>query len=129
MRTISTAALVLALALPIAGCGSDDEGGGGDEEQIREAATRFEDAIEAKDTEAFCRELAPSDVDRIGGERRCLSEYAPKRNILFNAEDTDMSVEEVEIEGDAATAELANQGFLTFRREEDTWYVTLGAAP
>ena len=133
--------LALSLLVPLlafAACGSSDDGaaqgGAGtgtdeDRERIEALADRFERIVAAEDAAAFCRVLAPNDVQKLGGPargtERCLTVWGRGRNPLFAAEDPDLSVEEIAFEGTYATAELANGGELGFVREGERWYVHL----
>ncbi|MEX0972272.1 MAG: hypothetical protein WDZ46_03330 [Solirubrobacterales bacterium] len=134
----SLALFLAALLLGFVGCGSSDEGDAGagtdeDRERIETLAERFERIVAAEDAAAFCGELAPNDVQKLGGPggggKRCLAVWGKGRNPLFTAEDPDLSVEEIAFEGTYATAELANGGELGFVREGGRWYVHLAPGP
>jgi hypothetical protein len=130
------------LAAGIGGCG--DSGGAsvdgtvagaveeeGAVEEIEAAAARLEQAVADRDSRAFCRVLAPSAVQRLGGgetdgRRECLRVWGPARNPLFRAKRVpDLSVERVSFRGTYATAQLGNGGKLAFSREGGSWYVQL----
>jgi hypothetical protein len=131
---------ILATAFGFTACGSDSgatKAGRGDaqeqdqiEAQIEATAVRFAAAVESKDVKVFCRLLSPEAKKRLRyEERRCLVVWGPRRNPLFQAENPDLSIEEVtKIEPPNATARLANGGRLAFLRERGTWYVNLAAA-
>jgi hypothetical protein len=121
----TTLTLVCALALAaVTGCGDSGDDRGSDSEQIRDVQAKFETSIEEKDTETFCELLAPSFVENIGGEDACLKQYSPKNNFFFKADDTDMSIRNIDFEkdGQSATAYLANKGFIYYLKEDGNWY-------
>ncbi|MEX2448681.1 MAG: hypothetical protein WD404_08060 [Solirubrobacterales bacterium] len=127
-------AAAIGIALPACGSsegGSDgaDSGTDADRARIEALTERFGRVLAARDARAFCRLLAPNDVQKLGGKeagrRRCLAVWGRKRNPLFRAEAPDFSVEDVSFQGSYATAQLANGGELGFAREGDRWYVHL----
>lgn len=140
-RTVGIAA---AMAVLISACGdSGPEVGGSaaasiDEsaavEQIDAVTERFERALHDRDVAAFCRILAPSAVQRLGGgetngKKECLVVWRPGRNPLFRPKAPDLAVESVSFEGAYATAKLANGGELGFSYEGGKWYVHLAPEP
>lgn len=125
-RRLIAVIAALALAAPaLLGCGSSDTSE--DEERIEAVAEEFEQAIETKDPAAFCAVLAPSDVEKGGGEAACLKRNSRDNNVLFRAPDQDMSISEIEFAEDdtVANTTLANGGTLGFVKEDGEWYVFL----
>jgi hypothetical protein len=127
LATTLTLICALALAVAVAGCGGGDDSGDShdsDTQEIKDVQAKFETSIEEKDTETFCDLLAPSFVEKIGGHEACLKQYGVKNNVFFRADDTDMSVTHIDFDekGEAATAYLANKGFIYYRKENGNWY-------
>lgn len=110
----------------------DEEGAA---EEIEAVAERFDEIVAERDTRAFCRALAPSAVQRLGGgetdgQKECLAVWGPARNPLFRAKaDPELTVESVSFEGGYATAKLANGGELGFSHEDGRWHVNLAPGP
>ncbi len=137
MRWLATAlALGVATAVGLAACGdssteADDRSEAESRRQVEATASRFAAAVERKDPRAFCRLLAPSAVERLGGGRsngkkECLVVWGPKRNPFFKAEHPNLALEGVgELDAFSATARLANGGRLVLVRERGGWYVNL----
>jgi hypothetical protein len=128
MRTLATTLTVicaLALAVGISACGGDSgDSNASNSQEIKDVQAKFETSIEEKDTETFCDLLAPSFVEKIGGHEACLKQYGVKNNVFFRADDTDMSITHIDFDekGEAATAYLANKGFIYYRKENGNWY-------
>lgn len=94
--------------------------------EIEALTVRFADAVDGKDARAFCGLLAPSAIERLGGEKRCLVVWGRDRNPLFATRGTDLSIERITKLGPpTAVARLANGGRLTYLRENGEWFVDL----
>jgi hypothetical protein len=131
-------ALPVIAALGLAACGDSESPAeqreASDREQIEAVARGFAEAVTARDAEAFCATLAPADVERLGegrndGRKRCLVVWGRGRNPLFEAGDTDLTLEEItKLDASTATAKLANGGELAFTDERGAWHVHLAPA-
>ena len=111
-------ALVLALSVGI-GCGDDDDGGssgGSDEDQITEAIGTFADG-----GPAACDVLTDEYVEElVGGRDQCEEEAG-------ETDDVDVEVENVQVDGDTATADGTVDGetaTLTLEKDGDDWKIS-----
>jgi hypothetical protein len=126
-RATITGAAILAAVLPLA-CG-DGGGSSEEEDQIRAALETTEAAIQDRDIEAFCASTAPSYVDRIGGQAKCVKGF--KTDILFTAKSDPVAMEadEIEFEGEGAVVTLTNGFTVNFVEEGGKWYFEPFAPP
>jgi hypothetical protein len=131
VRAFSTCLLLLcalALAIAVVGCGGDSgDDRDDDAAEIREKAAALEAAFDARDPDAYCSLLAPSYIEEVGGQAACRKQQGAENGLMMNAEDTDMSVVNIDFEenGEEATAYLANKGFQYYLKEDGEWYPTL----
>ena len=88
--------------LAIAGCGPF--GGGSSEEEVRAAVTEFIEAGQARDYEAVCELLSEDQVAALDQRGGCQAVLAQQANPL--AEDVELRIEEVRIEGDRANVDV-----------------------
>jgi hypothetical protein len=117
-------AVLTALVLALASCGGDDDddggGGGGaavsDEDQIRAAIATF-----AESGSGACDVLTDEFVERLfGGRDKCEEEAG-------EGEGSDLEVDNVEINGDTATAEGTTDGdtaTITLEKDGDDWKIS-----
>lgn len=121
-------AAILAAAFPLA-CGDDGGGSSEDEDQIKAALETTEAAIQDRDIEAFCASTAPSYLDRIGGQAKCVKGF--KTDILFTAKSDPVAMEadEIEFEGAGAVVTLTNGFTVNFVDEDGKWYFEPFAPP
>lgn len=122
------------VALALSACGGGEEGlsGSSDGQEIEAVAERFDQAVAARDAEAFCETLSPLEVQRLGGgksdgKKECLAVWSRRRNPFFKTKgDPDLTVAKItKIENPVATARLNNGGRLAFSREGGVWYVSV----
>lgn len=111
--SVACLAVVLSAALAVGACGGDSA----DEERIRAIIAEV-----AEDPSAICAHLPSEVVDAIGGREQCdaLAVHA-------DGERGDLSIEEVEVEGDVATAtvtdDAGDEERIGFVREGGDWKV------
>ena len=114
LLTVLTA---VALALALASCGGDDDGGGGsDEDKVRDAIAAF-----AEGGSGACDVLTDEYTDTLFGGREACEEAAGE------GEGSDVEVDNVEIDGDTATAEGTAEGdtaVLTLEKGGDDWKIS-----
>jgi hypothetical protein len=135
IRSAVATLCALGIVASLAACGEESSPARAtDEASIRTLAERFESILASRDVKAFCRVLAPNDRQRLGGGRtdgkaECLTVWAPERNPLFQANQSDLGIESISFSGAYATAKLANGGELAFANENGRWYIHLEPAP
>jgi hypothetical protein len=120
-------AVLTALALALASCGGDDDGGGdnggtdngaavSDEDQITEVIETFAD----NNADESCDVLTDEYVKQLFGDRdRCLEEG--------EGESTDVEVDNIQINGDTATADGTADGetaTLTLEKVGEEWKIS-----
>ena len=111
-------AVLTALALALASCGGDDDGGGGDsdEDKIRAAIATFADS-----GEGACAVITDEYIEELfGGAEQCEEEAG-------SGESADVEVDNVQIDGDTATADGTAEGdtaTLTLEKEGDEWKIS-----
>jgi hypothetical protein len=127
-RAMITGAAILAAMIPGA-CGEDDSISSEDEAQIDQVVETVEAAINDKNRVAFCEALAPSYVEGLGGQGKCVEGF--KTDILFLAkgERAAMELEDVEAEGDGAVVTLTNGFTINVVKEDGVWYFEPFAPP
>jgi hypothetical protein len=136
----TTFALLAALALLVAGCGADSEGGGDGggsvDQQVRTVVARFGVATRAKDYQEICDNLLAQDlVDKI--EAIGLPCESALQRGLGDVRDPTLAINEVSVSGSralvsihtTATGEKPSDDALQVVRENDEWKIASLAAP
>jgi len=119
-------ALLSAIALAVSACGGDS-----DEDQIRSVVTEFAEAVQEKDGAKLCDSVV---TGRIPGGRQCEGEVADAffEEVEQAGEVEGVRVNEIEVEGDTATArvlvtvngeEMDDEG--TFKKVDGDWKFAL----
>lgn len=111
-------AVLTALVFALASCGGDDNGGGdSDEDKVRDAIATF-----AEGGSGACDVLTDPYIETLFGGRDQCEEAAGE-----GEGGADVTVENVEIDGDTATAEGTAEGdtaTLTLEKDGDDWKIS-----
>lgn len=112
-------AVLTSLALALASCGGDDDGGGGgssDEDKIRETIATFADS-----GSGACDVITDEYIEALfGGREECEKQAG-------EGEGSDVEVDNVQVDGDTATADGTADGdtvTITLEKDGEDWKIS-----
>jgi hypothetical protein len=134
MRRSPVALPLAVLALALAGCGASASSSAefeGEEKRVADAVERLQEAGEARDAEAICNDVLAEALREsiVAAGSTCEAELD---KAIQDADDFELDVEDVTVQGTTATAKVRGADRLRefeFVREGDDWRATaLGAS-